>query len=160
MKKKKSTFESWDEVSIALKELAETKALMHRMEAKMNSEIEHIKEKYAEETGVYMKTAAEKEQNILLFVEENKKEFSQVKSREFTFGRVGMRKSTEIVTRNIKAIMEALKLHGMEDCITVRENINKEVLRTYPDEDIEKVGAHRKSGEKPFVEVSWEKLKE
>ena len=159
MGKKKSSIESWDEVGILLKEMADNQVYVNRLEAKMNSEITDVKERYNGMSRESLERISVIKEEILLFVSEHKKEFTEVKSREFTFGKVGLRKSTEIVTRNVKAIMEALKAHGMNDCINVKESINKDVLKNYSDEKIESVGAHRKESERAYCEVNLEKLR-
>lgn len=159
MSKKKSSIENWDEVGILLKEMADCQVYVNRLEAKMNGEISDIKERYGKMSGESLEKIDSIRENILLFVAEHKKEFTDTKSREFTFGRVGLRKSTEIITRNVKAIMEALKAHGMQDCINVKESINKDVLKNYTDEKIESVGAKRRESERAYLEINLEKLK-
>jgi hypothetical protein len=47
----------------------------------------------------------------------------------------------------------------MEDCITVKETVNKEVLNKYTDKEIFSVGAARKTEDKFFMDTDHEKVK-
>ena len=156
--KKVSKFTMWDEVAIALREIAEINNRVSAAEVVMNSAIDEIKENYDKKVSGDLERKAELEKDIELYVKAHQSEFTEKKSREFTFGKVGFRKSTEIVTRNIRAIIEALKAHGMNDCIVVTERIDKNALEKYDDRAILAVGAKRKEGETYFCEVKEEKL--
>lgn len=156
--KKTSEFKKWDEIAIALRELAEIDCAMTAAELSMNKAIDEIKASYESKVSERVERKRWLEDNVKLFVCERQNEFEDKKSKEFTFGKVGFRKSTEIVTRNVKAIMEALKRHAMSDCIITSEKIDKEALAKYDDEALLRVGARRKTGEKYYYEVNKEKI--
>lgn len=156
--KKISEFTAWDGVADALREIAGINNRISAAEAAMNSAIDEIKRNYDKKVAEDAERKAEIEKDIELYVKAHQSEFTEKKSKEFTFGKVGFRKSTEIVTRNVRAIIEALKAHGMTDCIVITERIDKNALEKYDDRAILAVGARRKEGEKYFCEVTEEKL--
>ncbi|MBQ7794791.1 MAG: host-nuclease inhibitor Gam family protein [Clostridia bacterium] len=156
---KTGKIQAWDEVAISLKEIAEINVRINAAEVSMNNAIAEIKSKYEEKVRPDMERKAELEGEIKEWTSSKKGDFVDKKSKEFTFGKVGFRKSTEIVTRNIRAIIEALKAHNMTDCIIVSERIDKEALGKYDDTALKAVGARRKEGEKYFLEIYEESLK-
>ena len=156
--KKVSRFERWDEVAIAVKEIAEINSRIAASEVMMNNAISEIKSNYDAKVAADISRRCELEDEIELYVKAHQNEFTDKKSKEFTFGKVGFRKTTEIITRNVKAIMEALKAHGMNDCIVVTEKIDKDALTKYDDNALLAVGARRKEAEKYYYEVYTEKL--
>lgn len=159
--KKISSLENWDEVSLALRDLAENESMIRRLENKMNEKISAIKDEYSSAGSEYRERALKIREDILAFVNAHKKEFSDgARHREFTFGRVGLRKSSEIIARNQKAIIEALKQHGMNDCIRVTEKLDKEMLERYDEETLLIVGVKKKDKDTAFCDVDYEKIKE
>lgn len=158
MKKKKSRFTSWDEVSLALRELTEITTRISEAENKLNRDIAVIKNSYEER--VYSDVAAKKdlEEQIELYTRAHSAEFTESKTKAFSWGRVGFRKSTEIITRNVKAIIEAAKRHNLEDIIVVTEKLNKDAMAGYADEVLEAIGAHRRVSDKYYMELATEKL--
>lgn len=157
---KKLTFKSWEEVDAALKELATLGTLIAEGEAMMNKEINRIKSIYDEKCKTLLDQKNVLEVNIQEFTESKIGEFTDSKSKKFMFGEVGFRKTTSIVARNIKAIIEALKQNKMHDCIDVKESLNKDKLSEYDDVAIEKVGAHRKIEDKFFFKIETERIEE
>lgn len=159
-KKETSKFTSWDEVAAALRDMRDIELRRKKAEVNMNNAMTHIKAQY-EENDKPEKAAFEAlEKQVMLFTKEHEADFIDKKSREFTFGTVGFKVTTEIITNNIKAIIGALKNKGMTDCITttVTEKINKGKLSEYSDEAIKAVGARRRTEEKYFYKLNLESL--
>ncbi len=155
---KVSKFTSWNEVNEALGKIRENTITIRRAEAAMNNQITAIKSAFSEKTVPLFAENAELEKEIEFFTKAHISEFTDRKTKEMTYGKVGFRKVSEIVTRNVKAIIEACKQHGMLDCIKVSEKLDKEALEKYADSAIETVGAHRKEGEKYFYDIDLEEL--
>lgn len=158
MAKKEMKFKSWDDVARALGRMREIELERRRAEILMNDAIREIKERYIEKTAAAAAEAEELERETELFVKANKAEFEDKRTREFAYGKVGFRRTTEIVTRNVKAIIGALKQYNMSDCINVKESIDKEALGKYDDEALRAVGASRKEKDKYFCEISIDGL--
>ena len=62
-------------------------------------------------------------------------------------------------TKKIEKIIANLKKFGMENCIKISETVNKDVLSTYSDKDIAKVGATKKVEDKFWCEADLEKIR-
>ena len=151
---------SWDEVDRALREICECEIGIEKLESDMNMKINDAKAE-AEKLGKPLKTAIGiLTEQIQSFVEGSRAEM-EGKSKFLNFGTVGFRQSTSISysTKKTEKIIEALKQFGMLNCITVKETINKEALKLYPERDIVKVGAAKKVEDRFYCETDHEKLK-
>lgn len=157
-KTQESVFTSWDEVNEALKVIRENTIQIKRAEAIMNDGITELKNSYEDKTAPLRDKNTKYEKEIELFTKAHISEFTDRKTKELTYGKVGFRKVSEIVARNIKAIIEACKQHGMDDCIKVSEKLDKEALEKYADSALEAVGAHRKDSEKYFYDLALEEI--
>jgi phage host-nuclease inhibitor protein Gam len=91
------------------------------------------------------------------YSEENKAEIKG-KTRLLDFGKIGFRQSTKITMKSIQAVLKSLKAREMDDCIRIKEEVNKEALGEYPDEVITAVGASKKMEDVFWYEVDREKL--
>lgn len=77
------------------------------------------------------------------------------------FGKVGFRlnSSVSVPTKKLYKIIENLRKFGMENCIKVTETVNKDILGTYSNADIAKVGAVKKVEDKFWCEADKEKIR-
>lgn len=157
-KKTEPVFKSWEQVNEALKGISKIEQTLKVHEAKLNEDINAIKNKAESNTVMLLEEKKRLEKNVQEFTKANIAEFKDNKTKDFTFGQVGFRKSTSIVTRNVKAIIEALKNNKMLECITIKESINKDELAKYDDESLNKVGAKRKVQDKFFYKVDEERI--
>ena len=82
------------------------------------------------------------------------------KTKSLTFGSLGFRKSTSIIVKKAKAVLVALRAYGMDDCINVKETVNKEALRQYSDDKIAAVGCVKKVDDVFWYEPDYEKLEQ
>lgn len=158
--KEKSNFTSWEQVGNALCEITQINTRVKAAEVQMERDKLTITNAYEQKVRDDLAHKEQLEKDMKLYTKEHIDEFTDLKTKKFTYGKVGFKKSTEIVTRNVKAILEALKRNKMLDCITtkVTESINKTKLGEYDDKALLKVGAKRKESEKYFYEVPEEKL--
>ncbi|EES73472.1 putative bacteriophage Mu Gam like protein [Paenibacillus sp. oral taxon 786 str. D14] len=154
---------SWDDVDLTLKEIGECQLAIERIEAEMNAQISDIK------LAAEMSAKPHKERIKLLelqmkaFVEANRDDLGNKKTKEINFGRTGFRKSTKIVLPRAAAklaeVIRRLKEFGMTDCIIQPpEKIDKDNLKKYPENDILKVGASLTVEDTFWYEVDREKL--
>lgn len=159
-KKEKSNFNSWEQVGNALLEITQINNRVKAAEVQMEQDKLVIMNAYEQKVRDDLAHKAQLEKDMRLYTEEHMDEFTELKTKKFTYGSVGFRKKTDIITRNVKAILEALKQHKMMDCITTKitESINKTKLAEYDDDALKKVGARRTESEKYFYEVPEEKL--
>lgn len=153
----KPALESWDDVNLTMKEIGECQIEIDKIEADMNMKISDTKLEYEMKAQKFKDRIAKLEIDLKDFVESNKHELDG-KSKVLNFGRTGFRQSTKIVLRKVENIIKNLKAYGMKDCINVKETVNKDNLKKYPDEDIAKVGATKKVEDVFWYEVDKEKL--
>ncbi|MDP4092576.1 MAG: host-nuclease inhibitor Gam family protein [Bacillota bacterium] len=151
-------FRNWDEVNQALKELGDIDRRVTRLEADMNSKINDIKADFERDATPLINRKEQLEKNVQAFTECYQEEFVASKSKKFLYGTVGFRKTSNIVVRNVKAIIEAIKQNKMDDCLIITEKINKEELEKYDDKSLEKIGAKRNIKDKFFYELSIERV--
>jgi len=158
----KTTFElkTWDDVDICLREIAECEISLNDIDGNMNIAINEAKEKASKLAKPIQARIETLEKLIKSFVQENKSDI-QGKSKVLNFGKVGFRQSSKvsIPTKQIETILKNLRKHGMSDCISTKETINKEVLEKYPDKDIVKIGASRKVKDNFYMETDKEKVR-
>lgn len=148
---------SWEDVDLTLKEMAECELEIERITTKMNESIHDVK--------LEAKTLAEphearlKEMGLQVkdYVEENRHELKG-KTKLLTFGKVGFRLSTKVVIKKVASTVESLKQFGMTKCINVKETIDKDILKSFDEEDIRKVGASLKTEDVFWYETDRESL--
>ena len=157
-KKVEPIYQNWNQVDEALKAIAKIDNTLKIHESRLNDDINSIKNKTIGFTTPLLQEKGLLEENIKIYTEAHIDEFTEKKTKDFVFGQIGFRKSTEIVTRNIQAIIEALKNNRMLNCIITNEKINKEELEKYDDAALKKVGATRKSGDKYFYKINEERI--
>lgn len=162
MAKKKAvpTFTCWEQVDEAIKGIAKIDNTLKIHESKMNDDINSIKNRMNEIVAPLLHEKTTLKKNIKEYTESHVLEFTEKKTKDFTVGQVGFRKSTEIVTRNVRAIIEALKNNKMFSCIITKESIDKDELGKYDDEALDKVGAKRKVEDKFFYKVNEERIEQ
>lgn len=132
--------ESWDAVDNALKTIAAANNELSVINGSMNMQIDALKEASDNMAKPYKEEIKKQELLIKEFVQANKLDMKG-KSRKLTFGTVGFRMSTKLgLPKDIKKVIAALRKLGMNDCIATKESINKDVLKTYDEKEIIKVG--------------------
>ena len=152
-----TALKSWDEVNLALKELAECELAIESIEGKLNTNIADLKLQ-AESVAAPIQERIEKlAVQVKEFTEENRADIPG-KTKKMNFGQVGFRQSTKINVKSIQATLKLLKAKGMVNCINVKEAINKDILREYPDEVIASVGAKKKVEDTFWYETDRESL--
>ena len=160
MKETIKALESWDEASKCLKLIGECELTLDTIEADMNLKINDAKTE-AEKLGKPLKDKIKLLKSQLEdFTEEHKAEI-EGKTKVLTFGKCGFRQSTTISvpTKKIDKVIANLKKFGMQNCIKFVETVNKDVIATYSDKDIAKVGATRKIEDKFWCEADKEKIR-
>lgn len=147
----------WDDVDLTLKEIAEYELEIENITTEMNQKIHDIKLEADLKAKPLQERIAALGVLVKFFVEDNKAELDG-KTKQLNFGKTGFRLSTKLVLRKVDKVLENLKNFKMEDCITVKESVNKEVLRKYPEEDIIKVGGSLRKEDVFWYETEREKL--
>lgn len=149
---------SWDEVDTVLKQIVQAELDIETIEAEMNKEMADIKEDAENRAKPHREEIKKLETLVKEFVTTNKLELDG-KSKELDFGKTGFRFSTKLVLpKAIDKVIEALKKHQMFDCIIIKENVNKDILKTYDEDIILRVGGSLKKEDTFWYETKREKL--
>ncbi|MBU5442054.1 host-nuclease inhibitor Gam family protein [Paenibacillus sp. MSJ-34] len=154
---------NWDDVDLTLKEIGEILIDIEGIEALMNTKISDTK------LAAEMAAKPLKERLKLLemqmkeFVEANRDDLGNKKTKEINFGKTGFRKSTKIslprAAAKLAEVIRRIKEYGMTDCIIQPpEKVDKDNLKKYPQNDILKVGATLTVEDTFWYEVDREKL--
>lgn len=154
------SLKSWEEVDNTLKQIREAELAMGQIAADMEKCILDLKQR-AEEQAAPLKDQIKKmELQVKEFATLNRDEL-RGKSREMAFGTVGFRMSTKLVLpKAVEKVIRQLKKSGMGDCVTVKESVNKEILKTYDENSILMVGASLKKEDTFWYETKQEELAE
>lgn len=162
MAKEKNTLKilSWEDVNRYLKLKGECEISIDTIEAEMNLKINDAKSEADKLAKPLKDKVKEIEEELASFTEEHKAEI-EGRTKELTFGRVGFRivNSVTVPSKKLDKIIENLKKFGMEKCIDIKETVNKNILATYSDKDIAKVGASKKVADKFWCEADREKVR-
>ena len=131
---------SWEEVNDALRIIAEAQNEISIVESGMNMQIDAVKEVHEAKIKEYRETIKRQELLVKEYTSDRRDELNG-KSKDLTFGKVGFRKSTKLILpKALDRVISSLRKNGMDSCIVLKESVNKDVLKTYPEEDILKVG--------------------
>ncbi|WP_069997838.1 host-nuclease inhibitor Gam family protein [Cellulosilyticum sp. I15G10I2] len=156
---------TWEEVDAALKQIGEWQRSITKVEGKMNEQIDKAKAKAEEEAKPFKDQIKAYEVQVKEFVESNRDDLGNKKTKELNFGKAGFRKSTKIslpkAAAKLTEIIKKLKSLGMTDCIVQPpEKIDKDALKKYPANEIIKVGAGLKVEDVFWYETNEETLAE
>ena len=150
---------SWDDVNIALRRILECESCIDEINVELTRTIAAAKDEADQRARAAQEMKREAEVNVKDFVMRHRDELDG-KTKQLNFGRTGFRLSTSLVVPSNKTadVIESLRRYGMEDCITVKESVNKDVLKRYPCENIQRTGAYLKSVDEFWYEVDKETL--
>lgn len=148
---------SWDDVDLTLKEIAECTNTISGIEADMNKQLDDVKLASQMKAQEYHDRISELERDLKAFVEMSRGEI-QGKTKILNFGRTGFRFSTKVVIKKVETVLANLKAMDMKDCIIIKESIDKDALKKYPDDKIYGCGASLKKDDTFWYEIDREKL--
>lgn len=151
------TLTSWADVDQALKLIGEMECIIEELQTDLNRKISQAKEEAEAQARPVQEKMRSLEHDVRDFVQQNRSELGG-KTKQLNFGKTGFRLSTKLVTPKAAEIIASLKRYKMQDCITVKESINKDALKRYPTEVILKTGAYLKADDEFWYEVDREKL--
>ena len=146
----------------ALMELASLERKARAITDAANEEIDRVKENAKAETAPLEARKKAISDALGTFLKMNRAEvLGSRKSVELAFGVLGFRASTALCQmRGVTAAMtlERLKSNGMPEGIRIKEELDKDVMRGWPDERLELVGLVRQEKDQFYVELKAEKL--
>lgn len=151
--------QSWEDVDLHLLEIRENEIAIESIKADLDLAVSNLKLEAADRIKKYADRIGTLEIEIKEFVEANRSDIKG-KTKELTFGKTGFRASGKIIIRNIKNTIAMLKNLGLDECIKIKENVNKENLKSQSDDILAKVGASRSKKDVFWYETKREKLQE
>lgn len=151
---------SWEQVDECLKVMSDAENQITVIEAEMNAAIAEAKKEAEEKAARYKELIKQNEGKIKEYTTINKEELKG-KSRQLTFGTVGFRQSTKLLLPSDTAeVILKLRENGMVDCINVKETINKDTVKTYPEAEILKIGGYLQKTDTFWYETDKDSLAE
>lgn len=134
--------QSWEDVDACLKVMSDAENQLSVITAQMNAAIAEAKKEAEEKAAQYKEMIKQNEGKIKEFTTVRKEDLKG-KSKQLTFGTVGFRQSTKLLLPSDTAeVILKLRENGMADCINVKETINKDTVKSYPEEDILRIGGY------------------
>lgn len=139
---------NYEDVNNALKRIAELSVGIEKINGEVTLETNAIKEA---RSGEIKKLTNEKEyleQCIASFCGDNKADFAETRSKEFTFGTIGYRlvKSVSFPKKEkLEKLILALKSYGCNNCIKIKyeESVDKDAVCELDDSTLVKLGLKR-----------------
>lgn len=151
---------SWEQVDECLQVMSDAENQLSVITADMNAAIAQAKKEAEERAAQYKEIIKQNEGKIKEFTTIRKEELNG-KSRQLTFGTVGFRQSTKLLLPSDTAeVILKLRENGMADCINVKETINKDTVKAYPEEDILKIGGYLQRSDTFWYETDKDSLAE
>lgn len=151
---------SWEDVDACLKVMSDAENHLSMITAEMNAAIAQAKKEAEERAAQFKETIKQNEGKIKEFTTIRKEDLKG-KSKQLTFGTVGFRQSTKLLLPSDTAeVILKLRENGMADCINVKETINKDTVKSYPEEDILRIGGYLQRSDTFWYETDKDTLAE
>lgn len=149
MKKKQTKpaapeLKNWDEVNSSLKRLAELTCQKRDLENKMTELVSEITAKFNTDAAPLLSEMEALESSISSYATAHKDEFTKERTKELPHGTISFRVSTSVKVISKAICLKALKALGMMDFINVKEEPNKDMLKTLDDIALAKVACEKK----------------
>lgn len=135
---------SWEEVNSAFKRLGELEIGKRELENKKTELISQITAKFDADAAPLLLEMEQVTGSIMSFAEAHKDEFAKERTKELSHGTISMRISTSVKVISKAICLKALKGLGMLDFILVKEEPNKEMLKTLDNTQLAKVCCEKK----------------
>lgn len=146
----------------ALFELASnTRALQH-LQDELNKNIDKLKAKFERESEDLVARNESLGNGLHAFAEHHKAEFfGKKRSLELTFGTLGYRVSSEVQPQpklKWRDVLERLERGNYDQAVRVKKEVDKDVLRTFSEDELSEVGARLVDKDTFWYELKQEQL--
>ncbi len=154
---------STEEANDALREIGELNRVLAEIENRMNDDIAAIKSAAAEDAATYRSRLEALENGVYAFAELKKNDLFDDKRRsvKLDFGIIGYRRSHEIGTSKgftWKAVLAKLKELAFVEAIRIKEEPDKEIMKSWPVERLNLVGCEKKEKDTFWYEIDEVRL--
>lgn len=152
---------SWGEADAALRQIAECENLLAEQTIEMNRQLDQVKSSCAELSKPVQNRIKNLEQQLKEFADSNRIDLIG-KSKVLNFGKLGYRLSSSITIKKDQEpkVIALLRTMKLLDCITIKESVNKDSLKSKGIEVISGVGAVLSQKDEFWYETSKEQLRE
>ena len=136
---------SWTEVDGALAELGRVALEVLALEAEMGVQVHGLVTRYGGRLGLLNGRRGDLESTIEAFCTARREEFGKNRSRQFTFGKIAFRlaEKIEIPAGLEGVVIETLKKLGWDECVEVKEKLDRNALKKLTDDELVKCGVSR-----------------
>ncbi len=135
---------SWDEVNSSLKRLGELTCQKRDLENKMTELVSDITAKFNTDAAPLLSEMEALQASISAYATDHKDEFTKERTKELPHGSISFRVSSSVKVISKAICLKALKALGMSDFISVKEEPNKDMLKTLDDIQLAKVACEKK----------------
>lgn len=132
---------SYEQADDALRRIGELDRQIELSTAATDEAIDQVKQGHKAYCEPLLTQKADLERQLKEFAESRRADFASTRTRELMFGEIGFRRSSAVVIKKIGDTLTALKGLGLMQCVRVKEEIDKEAMRTLSDETLANVGA-------------------
>jgi len=152
----------WGDVDRLLEDLGRLDLKMAAIEADMGGRLYDLVKEYSARLTAMRECRAGLEWLAAPLFPSRKSEFAVRRSKQLTFGRIAFRvaESIEIPVGTDAAVIATLRRLGWDDCIEVKEKIDKNALKKLPDNDLARCGARRKTEDRFRIEPNLDLVAE
>lgn len=148
---------SLDDANQALAEIGRLTMRLEAIDGKAAEKIGKIKEEAAKSGEEFRERIKELESALALYSEYNKGDlFKDKKSISLSYGTIGFRLSTKISIK--RSTLELLKKLFGGKGVRIKEEVDKEELKDWPDTDLAQVDAAKITQDTFFYEVNREEV--
>jgi len=149
---------TWEDADRVLAGVAECRQALARIKADLEGRIDTAKAVAKEYSAEYAAREAAALAALEAFTRAHESDL-EGRSQALLHGRIGLRRATRIVLkRTVKFVLDALHARGWNDCVRIREEVDKEVLDHYTDDDLKKIGCARVTEDLFFAETDEVRL--
>jgi len=146
-----------DEANQALAEIGSIMLKLEAIDGAASEKIGKIKEEAAKKGEEGRERIAELDAALALYAEYNKAElFRDKKTLALSYGNIGFRLSTKIKTK--ATTLELLKKLFQGKAVRIKEEIDKDTLKSWEDSDLAQVDAAKVEEDTFFYEVNREEV--
>ena len=137
----------WGDVDRLLEAMGRMDLQIAGIEAEMGEALYDLVERYAAELTAMREHRAVLENSVSAFCQARKNEFAMKRSMQLTFGRIGFRvaESIEVPKGMEDVVIATLRRLGWDECIEIKEKVDKNALKKLSDLDLARCGARRKT---------------
>lgn len=149
---------TWDEANEVLAIIVAAENAIDTINIRLDENVAALKMDAEEEARPHKELIKKYELQLKEFAQANKSELNG-KSKSMTFGKLGFRLSTKLVLpKCLDNVIKALRKEQMDECIIVKESVNKDAMKQYSEEQILKCGGSLKKEDVFFYETNHDEI--